>query len=106
MFVMNPPAVPANVPVKSKDPAIAAVEWACIRAGLNYEVLDQPQLALVTENNEVEMVHIRLPELNLFIDVETHTNAVVRQRYMTGKMIVDGSAGIDNLVAFLASLRV
>jgi len=105
MFVMNPPAVPAHVPVTSKDPAIAAVEWACIQAGVRYQVLDTPVITSIGPDNDVGMKHIELLDLGLHIDVESHTNAVVRERYMRGKMIVDGADGIDNLVAFLSELK-
>lgn len=105
MLVLNPPAVPADVPVTSPDPAIAAVEWACIRAGVRYTVLDQPIIAGIHPNNSVEMKHINLDDLGLHIDVQGHANSFVRERHTKGKMIVDGTAGIDNLVAFLSELK-
>lgn len=105
MFVLNPPAVPAGVSVVSTDPAIAAVEWACIRAGLRYTVLDQRVVAAINPGNDIEIKHINLDDLGLHIEVLGTTNSVVRDRYMKGKMIVDGLSGIDNLVAFLTELK-
>lgn len=105
MFVLNPPPVPANVPVTSSDPAIAAVEWACIRAGLRYTVLEQPAILAINPGNDVEMKHITLDDLGLHLEVQGATNSIVRERYMQGKMIIDGANGVDNLVNFLSELK-
>lgn len=105
MLVLNPPVVPADVPVTSPDPAIAAVEWACIRAGVRYTVLDHPVVADITPDNNVELKHISLDDLGVHIEVQGTANSVVRERHTKGKMIVDGAAGVENLIAFLSELQ-
>ena len=104
MYVTNPPAVPDGIATKSSDPGIQAVEYACMQAGVNYDVLDRHVLGQWTKDWP-EVVQIVLPDVGVHLAIATATNSNLKERHLEGQLLLDGQQGIDTLVGILASLR-